>query len=376
MASFGPVIARYREPSWRGFALAVVVAAIGTLFIIDPIFRPEDGGTRTMLFPVGFVLFVAGLVTAIATRKFPAFQETEGTIEVKDGTVFIDGKTRLAGVERTTLDQDADACVVSFFDGGRFPKLEMRFGSFDEAQRIRRAAEATEPTLSSYRVAGLSTRAGRYAFVAGVVTIAAGGVFGVMLGKPMLYVIAALGLLLLRVEGRARIGADGIVVSCLGVAAFIPFSDVVRVEWDYGVVLHRKDGSSLRLREPSDTNEAGAAMMAKIEKARAAALDTTSTERLLTRGERDEAAWRAELLRLGAPTYRNQALERERLWEVFENPGADESARRGAAFLLRHGATSDERVRIAQVRARVASPELREQLEADEEAPEKLSRAR
>lgn len=87
----------------------------------------------------------------------------------------------------------------------------------------------------------------------------------------------------------------------------------------------------------------------------------------LRAGDRDVAAWRAELLALGAPRvehYRAGALRVDDLWRTVEAPDADTELRVAAAVALEPGLDAGGRVRIGQVAARTAEPALRQALEA------------
>ena len=102
------------------------------------------------------------------------------------------------------------------------------------------------------------------------------------------------------------------------------------------------------------------------------ALAPAEDEALLTRGERNLDAWIDEMNILGtadAYGYRMIAIPRERLWAVLENPGADPSARQGAALALRARLDDEERERLVSIGQKSASPRLRVAIDAVARGP-------
>jgi hypothetical protein len=251
---------------------------------------------------------------------------------------------------------------VAVYAEPRFPRAIVILPNILEAQRLVAALEPPE-SLAMFNVATRSATFGRSLFATGVIAFCVSGVLNVMLHNPMWLLLAVAGAVATKLPTQAGIGRDGVVISCLGVQSFIPFAAVTRVERDYGVAFHMNDGRVTRIQMKPEQIDA---FIEAVEKARRHANDTLTTERLLTRGAQNVTAWRDELQRLAQPGYRQQALERERLWEVYENPNAEESARVGAAILLRSNADDGDRARLVRIAAQVASPALREQLEDDD----------
>lgn len=364
MATFGPVQHRYRASSWARFHGSLVAIGVGLLVALQGFAAAGVGVT------VGAVVLVVGALAASLTWRSPHVEERRGRLAVTDGVLRIDGLSKVTSATRTEVEREGDILWVKVFEGnGRHPTISVAAYSEEDAARLREALD-TERPITTFRVAGISSWPGRLFFGLALFAVGAGGILGVMLGQVTWFFLTLLGLLLLRMPGSATIGADGIVVSFLGIETFVPFSDVVRVERDYGIVLHRTDGGTLRLRERL-SEDAVDALMDRIERARAALLDTSLVERMLARGDRTEDVWRDGLRRLTSTGYRSVAVERDRLWEVYENPGADESARRGAAILLRVAASEEEQQRLVRIAESVVSPELRERLLEDEESEEK-----
>lgn len=98
-------------------------------------------------------------------------------------------------------------------------------------------------------------------------------------------------------------------------------------------------------------------------------------ERELSRGGRTVQAWLADLNALAAPaddSYRSSPLDKEALWNIFEDPAASASARAGAAIALRAQLERVESPRVRVALERCEAPRLRAALQValDEEATE------
>jgi hypothetical protein len=184
---------------------------------------------------------------------------------------------------------------------------------------------------------------------------------GVVLG---LYGVLAVPLM---VPQKVAIGDDGIFLRWAGRRRFVPFGQLHEARsTPLGVELELEGARSLEIRLTHRTNEAGprrAAMLARIEQGMAYhhAFEPGDDEALLARGGRDIDLWMSEMSQLGTAerSYRAIALPRERLWAIVENPGADPSARRGAALALRNRLDDDDRDRLLSVAQRSALPSVR-----------------
>lgn len=191
-----------------------------------------------------------------------------------------------------------------------------------------------------------------------------------------LYGVIALPMLL---PQKIAIGDDGILLRWAGRRRFVPFGALREARATaLGVELELSDDRAIEIRlTHRDDAEASrrAVMLERIDAglSRHRALAPAEDEALLTRGDRDLDAWIHEMNALGAADahgYRTIAIPRERLWALLENPGADPSARQGAALALRARLDEDERERLVAIAQKTASPGLRVSIDAVARAPD------
>ncbi len=191
-----------------------------------------------------------------------------------------------------------------------------------------------------------------------------------------LYALIALPMVL---PQKIAIGDDGILLRWAGRRRFVPFGLLRQARATaLGVELDLEDDRNveIRLTHRSDGEAARrTAILERIEEGldHHRALEPAEDEALLTRGDRELDAWMQEMSMLGtadAYGYRTNAIPRERLWAVLENPGADPSARQGAALALRARLDDDERERLVTIGQKTASPRLRVAIDAVARAPD------
>ncbi len=167
------------------------------------------------------------------------------------------------------------------------------------------------------------------------------------------------------VSGKVLVGADGFLLDWFGRRRFVPYRDVTEILLSVRAVhVVLASGEELQLLVPmrhyADSGERDALHLALSDRkavvdaardGRDARVDA-SAEEAVGRGERSVRAW-LESVRtvneLGSATYRVASLPTSALWRIVEDPGAEPSARVGAAVALR--STLDEagreRVRVA-----------------------------
>lgn len=202
-----------------------------------------------------------------------------------------------------------------------------------------------------------------------------------MPGWSVLVVIGLYGVIALPMilPQKIAIGDDGILLRWAGRRRFVPFALLRDARaTPLGVELELEDDRALeiRLTHRSDAEAARrTAILERIEEGleHHRALEPAEDEALLTQGDRELGAWIQEMSMLGtadAYGYRTIAIPRERLWAVLENPGADPSARQGAALALRARLDDDERERLASIGQKTASPRLRVSIDAVARAPD------
>ena len=191
-----------------------------------------------------------------------------------------------------------------------------------------------------------------------------------------LYVVIALPMVL---PQKIAIGEDGILLRWAGRRRFVPFGLLREARaTPLGVELELENDRAIEVRLTHRADAEAARRIAIIERidqglAQHRALAPAEDEALLTRGDRDLDAWIDEMNILGtadAYGYRMIAIPRERLWAVLENPGADPSARQGAALALRERLDDDERERLVSIGQKSASPRLRVAIDAVARAPD------
>jgi hypothetical protein len=233
------------------------------------------------------------------------------------------------------------------------------------------------------------------------------GAAAIALGGSMWIAASAVGVLVFALALYARlarsvdVGTDGVLLAENGQRKMIPFSEIeavapfygqTRAAWS-GIELVLAGGGSVRIdvergQNDNDGRERHArtrALMAEIERFRALSAGGADTglEAELGRGEADEATWLARLTTLvRASGYRKRGVSSERLYRILDDPAAEPSARAGAAVVLQQLDEGDHRERLRIAAESVASPELRQSLEAlaeaesDEERREALARVR
>ncbi len=191
-----------------------------------------------------------------------------------------------------------------------------------------------------------------------------------------LYVLVALPMIL---PQKIAIGDDGILLRWAGRRRFVPFAllrDARATALGVGLELDDEREIEIRLTHRADAEAARrTAILERIEEGleHHRALEPAEDEALLTRGERELDTWMHEMSILGSADaygYRTIAIPRERLWAVLENPGADPSARQGAALALRARLDDDERERLVAIGQKTASPGLRVSIDAVARAPD------
>ena len=202
-----------------------------------------------------------------------------------------------------------------------------------------------------------------------------------MPGWTVLVVIGLYGVIALPMilPQKITIGDDGILLRWAGRRRFVPFGLLREARpTPLGVELDLEDDRELEIRVTHRADAEAArrtAILERIEEGlqRHRALEPAEDEALLTRGDRDLDSWMDEMRMLGtadAYGYRTIAIPRERLWAVLENPGAEPSAREGAALALRARLDDDERERLVSIGQKTASPRLRVSIDAVARAPD------
>ncbi|WP_394849122.1 hypothetical protein LZC95_16955 [Pendulispora brunnea] len=197
------------------------------------------------------------------------------------------------------------------------------------------------------------------------------------------------------------VGADGVLIRGLGTHSFVPYGQIVRAEvTPYAILLHLTDGSVRTIRAPHPwakdpldrrPNPMRDIVAARIEQAlydfrRRATSDDAAA--VVARGGRAIADWGAAITGRAAAHYRvaaAPAIPADELWRVAEDPGAEETARAGAAVAVvasvalsthEDGAHDDVRARLRAAARATASPRVRIALETAADASDEEDLAR
>jgi hypothetical protein len=168
---------------------------------------------------------------------------------------------------------------------------------------------------------------------------------------------------------RVAVGADGILLSGAFRRRFIPFNEVESAMTEQGrwptsrriVIQTRTQGSVVR------SMKAGAAeaAVARIEQSLAVRDGGSASSGVPLRREgADARTWLGRLRSLGrSGPYREVGAPGDSLWRLIDDPSATETERAAAAVVLGAAANGEERQRLRQVAARVASPRVRVAIE-------------
>jgi hypothetical protein len=157
------------------------------------------------------------------------------------------------------------------------------------------------------------------------------------------------------------VGSDGVLMSGLLRSRFVPFADIesVAVVATGKLVLRTRASGEIVRWMKGPAAEAAAELIQS-----AIASDQGGSEavrrQLRREGEGSVAAWLARLRALAShEPYRAAVFGGDSLWRVVDDPNASEVERAAAAVVLGAAATDDERARLRNAAARIASPPVR-----------------
>lgn len=195
---------------------------------------------------------------------------------------------------------------------------------------------------------------------------------GGALGVPLFLLIFAMEFYLVRgLFGPAHlvIGADGIIVEQRLRRRFVSFEDLDSISTGpSAVVLHLKDGTTVRARARNLDSAARSAIEQRVRAALALRGDRNVDPGALAeldRGSRTAAAWREALSGLLSQDrgYRRARLTREQVLGVLENPAAPAGRRVAAAYALATSGDGDAPTRIRIAAGASANEAVRSALE-------------
>ncbi|WP_394838557.1 hypothetical protein LVJ94_16795 [Pendulispora rubella] len=194
---------------------------------------------------------------------------------------------------------------------------------------------------------------------------------------------------------RVTVGADGVLKRGIGLDSFVPYGWIERVETTpHAILLRLTDGSTRTIEAPAPWTKdpfkhppgpMRDIVAARIEQALYDFRRRATSEGagiVMARGGRAIPDWHAAITGRAAAHYRvaaAPAIPAEDLWRVAEDPGAEETARAGAAVALRaheDGALDDVKARLRAAARATASPRVRVALEAVADASDEDELAR
>jgi hypothetical protein len=272
------------------------------------------------------------------------------------------------------------------------PPLEIAVKDAAEGRRLLRALglDASQ-TTASFRLPSRAITETKTSFALALLLPAAAGVSAVIgraMGSgsmPLAAIVGLLGFTLLALwPTRVVVGADGVLVTWLGRARFIPYDEVEDVavhqaevfafgfrRWS-GVRIHLRSGELVELAVTSQVALEGPRTRMLAERIREGLEgyrhgDPVADAALLARADLPVAEWLRALRALGAGAradHRTAPMVPERLWRLVEDPSAPAAARAGAAVVLAASDDAEAPARLRVAAAAIAAPKVRVAIEA------------
>jgi hypothetical protein len=174
-------------------------------------------------------------------------------------------------------------------------------------------------------------------------------------------------------RGEIIVGADGMVFARRFRRRFVPFAEIesVSCDGDGRLVLRTRGGATstpwMPLWAARAAHEAIQSSLASMMSGTASTAGGFETWRRQLRrhaSDKDASAWLARVRALAQPeSYRAPGFAADVLWRVVDDPDACETERAAAAVVLGMTATPEERERLREAAARIASPRVRVAIE-------------
>jgi phage shock protein PspC (stress-responsive transcriptional regulator) len=172
--------------------------------------------------------------------------------------------------------------------------------------------------------------------------------------------------LYVRTSARLEVGSDGLLVRRPGRHEFIPYGQLQGVSLDENdIVLTTPAGECVRVTTGTSTAqlEMRDALVRRIQEAREAFARghaAGSVAALVAPGGRPVERWLHDLRHLtDVRDYREATLDRDRLWDLLDDPSVPAATRAGAAVALAAGDDPDARARLRVAAEACAEPQLR-----------------
>jgi hypothetical protein len=359
MGAPGEVETTLLRPSYPVRNFGVAIGVVGFALAI------AQSGDRRFALVLGFGILASTLVMLGAKGMVRRVQAHVASNGIRVGDKIIAARTTIRGA---WIEPTSDVPLVHI-DRGPRPDLELEVP--DEA-----SARALCEVLFGGSTYGMPrfTAGARWTpfFMIGWGQLVAFALLHNGLSSRTLVQLLGLGLVVaaqLYLRPRISIGTDGVLISGPP-ARFVAFTDIESVvtrreRWPpLGMlVITLRDRPAIVLGMKHAEAEAATA---RIQEAIDASHNSAEPARLqLRRGGPDVREWLARLRALGRrrEPYRAVGATADYLWRLLDDPGAGESERAAAAVMLGSGASDEERARLRDVAARVASPHVRVAME-------------
>jgi hypothetical protein len=356
---------------------------LGALGVVLTWWQLEHGPSNLTLLSYAATMLAFVWATARLSRilrQDPNPEITEVDCRADDAAVYIGART----LARHTIQS---ASVVERRDGAQVeivvapslsPRIRLRVDSVQAGQALLEALALDVRHQAASFVTGPPLRATpAWVMVGTVIAGLALSVASAWWSSPLAALLFVAPLLAILTPQKVVVGADGLRVTWGPRSRFVPFDAIEAVHEEASFAERRlvvtvTGAHPLLIPLGSDkTLEYLAPLRTRIEAARQqhAAGDLADASGALGRGDHDHPSW---LERLRALTqvgqHRRGAVVEGALWRILESPATPPLSRAAAAVALEPRLDSRTRLRIEDVARSTASAELRQVLEAEEDA--------
>jgi hypothetical protein len=357
----------------------MAVCALSSVAVLASAVLQEKRGP--VVFAIGFALIARRLYLRRMDRGYTRAVPTR--LRVVDGNVEIEGRAPLLRGEIASAHvqpRENGSTVVRIRSHRRWKSVDIAVK--DEAHGNALLEEIGHD--ASHAAARFSVRGGfKNKVLRGIVMVLTALGFlafnfhaftratTVSSGFVALGVLVAFALLSNLVPTIVTIGADGVHISEIVGARFIPFAQIASIEPSVEDIHVTKfllrEGTTVELRSrprrSSDLDETTRAIRARLEEGLQAFRDRNDASEAMTwlaRGNRTTKEWLAALRGLtGDGSYRRSAIPEEHLWRIVEDPRADADARAGAVVALGENLDDASKQRVRRIALATAAPRVR-----------------
>jgi hypothetical protein len=339
----------------------------------------ESGASGLLL----FACFACGLAVSLfaqlvivrAVTAARLGRRQRGDVRISAGGVTIDGRamTRSGGHAFGHVEAAKGGGAVAVISDNLGPRLAIATATEAQATAIlacldRGHARRVTSFLLRLRLGQRITRTQIATFV-GTFPLVMMAIVVLHVPLPLLVFLASPALFVAALPVTTTVGADGFSARWLHVREFVPFTRVRAITRGPGsIVVELADAAPLHIAGSQDVGDPSDDQRSRMDALFTALLGAFEAFRqrvpedaaaLVARHGPSVRAWLTSLDQASGEGYRKGALSDERLWAIANDPGAPESARAGAAFLLARAGGPTHRPRIDALAESCASPRLR-----------------